>query len=73
MSYTLTLELGAGKELKELVEADGLQYGERSRASLREEGGKLFVDIEAGDATSLRATINGVLKVLQVYEKSGKI
>lgn len=74
MNYTLSLNVKTkeANKLKELIAADGLDFGERSSVDLVIDKG-LSVNIKAQDATSLRASINGVLKTLQIYEKSGKI
>ncbi|MFW5991121.1 MAG: KEOPS complex subunit Pcc1 [Candidatus Nanoarchaeia archaeon] len=69
----LLLQLENSKGLKELIEADGLGFGSRSKASLKAKNDCLEVEIQAEDATSMRAAVNAVLKVVQIFEKSEKI
>ena len=41
---------------------------ERSTTNIKEQGGKLIIEIGAKDATSLRASANSILRDLQVIE-----
>ncbi len=45
----------------------------RSSLKIKKQKKNVVFDIKADDATALRATLNTVLKLLIVYEKSGKI
>lgn len=46
---------------------------ERSTLSAKVEDGKIFVSIEAKDATAFRATINAVTQALSVCDKAKRI
>ncbi|MFW6013645.1 MAG: KEOPS complex subunit Pcc1 [Candidatus Nanoarchaeia archaeon] len=52
-----------------LVDLENIK-GDRSKITTKKEDNKLKVLIESMDATALRAAINNVLKILQIYEKS---
>ncbi|MGM5482553.1 MAG: KEOPS complex subunit Pcc1 [Nanobdellota archaeon] len=75
MRYALSLKISAedSKNIKELIEADGLNFGKRCKASIEQKKNSLEAKFESEDATSLRAGVNGILKVLQIYEKSGSV
>ncbi len=45
----------------------------RSSLKIKKQKNDVVFDIKADDATALRATLNTVLKLLIVYEKSRKI
>ncbi len=76
MKYSLHIDIGCEKEnIEKLLKADireeanGSENG-RSKITLRNDGEKLRVEIASADATALRASVNGVLKILQIYEKT---
>ena len=45
----------------------------RSSLKIKRQKDKVIFEVSADDATALRATVNTVLKLLIVYEKSSKI
>lgn len=72
MNYKLSLEVKEDKEnVQKLLLADieNLE-GDRSTIKTKKGENKLKITIESLDATALRAAVNNVLKILQVYEKT---
>jgi|GEM_PF-2457511 len=45
----------------------------RATYTMRHEGGRLIAEIEAEDATALKATVSSICRVLSVYEKAASI
>ena len=72
MNYRLELDLKHDTENINkllLVDIENLK-SDRSKIILKKEDEGLKIIIESLDATSLRAAVNNVLKVLQIYERS---
>lgn len=53
-----------------LLTADEKIKSSRSKTSFTKEADKVIACIEANDVTALRASVNGVLKIAGVYEKT---
>ncbi len=72
--YHSTIEVRAGDSasLLKAVEAELKSGAKRDRSSftVRKDGEKVIFDIEASDATALRATLNSLTQLLSVYEKA---
>ena len=62
---------GKPKELKACFEPE-LADKKRSNFKIKEEDGCLIFQIEADDSVALRATMNGITKLITVYEKVNK-
>ena len=72
MKYTLSLDLEQDQEdIVKLLQAD-IENVKSSRSNIKIErcSEKTRITVESIDATSLRASTNDILKVLQVYEKT---
>ncbi|MBW2996363.1 hypothetical protein KY332_03620 [Candidatus Woesearchaeota archaeon] len=62
---------GEPKELKACFEPE-LADKKRSNFKIKEGDGCLIFQIEADDSVALRATMNGITKLITVYEKVNK-
>ena len=62
---------GDAKELKACFEPE-LADKKRSNFKIIKKGDHLLFEIEADDSVALRATMNGITKLLTVYEKVNK-
>ena len=72
MKLTSTIVAEGGAKLYECVQLEKKDMP-RSTLNIKRQKDKVLFEITADDATALRATINTVMKLLVVYEKSSKI
>lgn len=72
MKLTSSITADGGAGLYECVKSEQKDMP-RSSLTIRKHKGKVLFEISADDATALRATLNTVLKLLVVYEKSSNI
>ena len=71
MNYSATIKVGGdAKSLFECFAPEGIQK-ERSNYALKKAKDGVIFEINATDATALRATVNMITQMLAVYEKMG--
>ncbi len=72
MIYKLELEVKNDiNNIRELILVDIKNLkSDRSKITVKKEENKLNILIESQDATAMRAAINNVLKIVQIYEKT---
>jgi tRNA threonylcarbamoyladenosine modification (KEOPS) complex Pcc1 subunit len=63
LDYSVTLQKALEPELK------GLEK-DRSTTSIKKDGKRLIIIIEAKDSVALRAAFNSITKLVTVYEKA---
>lgn len=68
---TLTVQ-GNTRPLQQAIASEAREMT-RSSITITEEKDKLVLRVSAADATALRASVNTILKLLQVYEKVAAI
>lgn len=68
---TLTVQ-GYTRPLRQAIASEAREMT-RSSITITEEKDKLVLRVSATDATALRASVNTILKLLQVYEKVAAI
>ncbi len=72
MKYHLSLTIEDGGAV-ELLEPEIKRFdGARSKIMLSKKNGRGIVEIDAEDATAMRASIDSVTQLLKVYEKMRK-
>jgi len=75
MNHKLTLEVSCPEnQAKDLLKAIKPEFKDtrfkRSSIKIASSKGKITFSIKADDATALSATVNSVIKLLTVYEKT---
>lgn len=70
--FKAVIEMPKSKGLAEAIKKESFT-NERARADIKEIQGKIIITITASDAVALRASLNGVMQLVAVYEKINKI
>ncbi len=69
MKYSASIKVTGNREsLLECFAPEGIDK-ERSKYSVKKQGGDVIFEVEAKDATALRATVNTITQLLTVHEK----
>ena len=71
----LKAEIKAFGDPKELYACFEPELNDKKRANFKiiQKEDHLLFEVEAEDSVALRATLNGITKLITVYEKNGKI
>lgn len=72
MDLTSHIIVHGDEELYQCVKSEQKEMP-RSSLKIKKKENKVIFDVEAQDAAALRATLNTVMKLLIVYEKTGNI
>ena len=64
---------GDTKQIIRCFEAEEKRKEDRSRLNIVEKKDHVLFEVEADDPTALRATLNGITRLLIVFEKMEKI
>ncbi len=72
MKYVATIEVD--KDASKLYDCLKLEDDKRDRSTVKinQEGEKLIINIEAKDATALRASFDGIIKLIITFEKMSR-
>lgn len=66
-----SITIPATPELEHLLATEASSFRhKRSSYTVEKRGDTLVIDIEAGDAVALRATVTSITRVLALYEKA---